>query len=141
MEYQRFGSKVFVRMDPGEEILAQVKAVALKERIKLASVSAIGAVNSFTAGVYHVTEKKYESHQFNGEYEIISLLGTITTKDGEFYSHLHMGVGNDQGQMFGGHLNEAVISATCEMVIDIVEGQVERQMDEQIGLNVFRFLK
>ena len=31
MEYRRFGSDIVARMDKGEEILAQIKEIALKE--------------------------------------------------------------------------------------------------------------
>lgn len=41
----------------------------------------------------------------------------MTVEDGEYYAHLHMSVGNEKGEAFGGHLNRAVVSATCEMVI------------------------
>ena len=44
MEYKRFGNTVVVRMDKGEEIVEQVKQVALKENIKLAQVSALGCL-------------------------------------------------------------------------------------------------
>ena len=57
----------------------------------------------------------------------------------EFYCHLHLSAGNDQGQVFGGHLNQAIVSATCEMVIQIIDGVVDRYYDEQIGLNLFQF--
>ena len=59
--------------------------------------------------------------------------------NGQFYAHLHMSAGNEKGQVFGGHLNRAVVSATCEMVIEVIDGQVERAFDEEIGLNLFRF--
>lgn len=45
MEYRRFDKTIIVRLDKGEEILEQVKELALKERIKLASVQALGAVD------------------------------------------------------------------------------------------------
>ena len=57
MDYKRFDDTILVRMDRGEEILEQVKAVALKEHVALASVQALGAINDFTVGVYNVAEK------------------------------------------------------------------------------------
>ena len=58
---------------------------------------------------------------------------------GEYYAHLHMSVGNEKGEAFGGHLNRAVVSATCEMVITVIDGKVDRVYDEKTGLNVFKF--
>ena len=140
MDYRRFGSHIIARFDRGEEILACLKEVALKENIKLASVSALGAVDDFTVGVYKVDEKKYYSNHFAGAFEIVSLTGTISTMKGEYYAHLHMSAGNDRGEVFGGHLNAARISATCEMVIDVIDGVVERRADPEVGLNLFEFL-
>ncbi len=139
MEYRRFGQHIVVRMDRGEEILEQVKQVALAEKIKLASIRALGAVNSFTVGVFKTKDKKYCSNSFEGDFEIVSLTGTINTMDGEFYCHLHMSAGDCEGKVFGGHLNRAVVSATCEMVISVMDGAVDRAFSDEIGLNLFRF--
>lgn len=139
MEYRRFGSDIVGRMDKGEEILAQIKEIALKESIKSASVTALGATNDFTVGVYKIDEKKYYANTFQGSFEIVSLTGTINTMDGEFYTHIHMSAGNDKGEVFGGHLNRAVVSATCEMVVDVLDGTVDRQYDPVTGLNLFKF--
>ena len=139
MEYKRFGSKIIVRIDKDEEILEKVKELALKEKIRLAAVQALGATNSFTVGVYNVAEKKYYANTFSGSFEIVSLTGTINTMNGEFYTHLHMSAGNDKGEVFGGHLNRAVVSATCEMVVDVLDGTVDRAYDPVTGLNLFKF--
>ena len=139
MDYRRFGDTVVVRIDRGEEIQAMLKEVALKEHIKLASVSALGAVGDFTVGVFHVGEKKYEANHFAGEFEIVSLTGTISTMKGEYYAHLHMSAGDAKGHVFGGHLNEAIVSATCEMVVRVIDGQVDRAFDEDVGLNLLAF--
>ncbi|MFR2123933.1 MAG: GNAT family N-acetyltransferase [Faecalibacterium sp.] len=139
MEYKRFGSKILVRIDKDEEILEKVKELALKEKIRLAAVQALGATNSFTVGVYNVAEKKYYANTFSGSFEIVSLTGTINTMNGEFYTHLHMSAGNDKGEVFGGHLNRAVVSATCEMVVDVLDGMVDRAYDPVTGLNLFKF--
>ena len=139
MEYRKFDNTIIARIDKGEEILEKVKEIALKENIKLASISALGAVNDFTVGVFKTDEKKYYSNSFQGYFEITSLTGTINTMNGEFYTHIHMSVGNEKGEVFGGHLNRAVVSATCEMVITIIDGSVDRYFDEEIGLNLFKF--
>ncbi len=139
MEYRRFGNTIVARIDRGEEILAAVREIAGAEHIQLASVSALGATNDFTVGVYNVDQKQYHANDFKGNFEIVSLTGTINTMDGEFYTHLHMSAGDEKGQVFGGHLNRAVVSAVCEMVITVIDGVVDRRFSEEIGLNLFRF--
>lgn len=109
MDYRRFGDTLLVRIDHGEEILEQVKTVALKENIQLASVQALGALGSFTVGVYKVDEKKYYANSFEGSFEIVSLTGTIDTMNGEFYTHLHLSAGNDRGEVFGAAKEHGVL--------------------------------
>ena len=139
MDYRRFNDTVVARIDRGEEILEKLREIAAKENIKLANVNALGATNSFTVGVFNVDEKKYYSNEFEGNFEIVSLTGTVNTMNGEPYIHIHMSAGNDRGEVYGGHLNRAVVSATCEMVINIIDGTVDRETDETIGLNLFKF--
>ena len=139
MEYRRFKDTLIVRIDKGEEITEQVRVIAEKERIKLATVEALGALNDFTVGVFNTEEKQYYANRFQGPFEIVSLTGTISTMDGAFYQHLHMSAGDEKGAVFGGHLNRAVVSATCEMIIRVIDGEVDRKFSEEIGLNLFRF--
>ena len=115
MEYRKFDDKIIARIDKGEEILEQVKNIALKENIKLANINALGAVGEFTVGVFKTGEKKYYANEFKGDFEIVSLTGTINTMNGE------------------------LVSATCEMIIYVINGEVDRYKDEDIGLNLFKF--
>ena len=138
MQYRQFGDTFLVRLDRGEEITAQLKALVTEEKIKLAQVSAIGAVDEVTVGVYKVSEQKYYANHFQGDFEIVSLSGTIDTMDDECYTHLHISVGDSQGRVFGGHLTEARVSATCEMVVRLLDGRINRQRDEATGLNVWQ---
>ncbi len=139
MEYKRFGDTIIARMDRGEEITAQVRKIAEAEQIKLASIEALGALNDFHVGLFDVTEKKFHGNHFHGAYEMVSLTGTINTMNGEFYSHLHMCAADVNANVYGGHLVDATISATCEMVIRILDGTVDREYSEEVGLNLFKF--
>ena len=138
MEYRRFGEKVLVRIDRGEELFQQLEEVAQREGIQLASVQGLGAVDDFTVGVFRVDRKEFVANRFQGAYEIVSLAGTIDRMDGKFYCHLHMSAGDAQGRVVGGHLKRAVVSATCELVLSLVDGAVDRFFDPEVGLNLWR---
>lgn len=139
MQYKKFKDTYFVRLERGEEILSSLSSLAEKENIALACVSGLGAINKFTAGVFFPEEKVYRKNDFHGNFEITSLTGTITQMDGKPYLHLHISAGNEYGKVMGGHLNEAHVSATCEVVVRTVEGEVGREFSKEIGLNLFKF--
>ena len=139
MDYKRFENTIIARIDKGEEVLEQLEVISRKENIRLASVSALGATNDMTVGVFRTGEKKYYANHFIGDMEIVSLTGTVSTMNGNYYAHLHMSAGDADGHVFGGHLNRCVISATCEMVINVIDGEVDREFNEEVGLNTFRF--
>lgn len=139
MQYRKFGNVYAVRIDKGEEILASLEEFAVKENIAFARVSAIGAVGSFTAGVFDTKTKQYRANEFEGNFEIVSLSGTVDRMNGAYYAHLHMSAGNEKGEVFGGHLNRAVVSATCEMTVTLIDGEIDRCFDEEVGLNLWKF--
>lgn len=136
MKYKRFDNTIVLRLEIGEEIVASIVEVAKRENIKLATVSGIGAVDNLTIGVFKPNDKKYYSNHFEGDFEVLSLNGNLSTMNNEVYQHLHIAVGNVQGQAFGGHLNEAVVSVTAEIFINIIDGEVDRFLDEDININL-----
>lgn len=139
MEYRRFANTIVARIDKGEEVLENLKVICEKENVKLANVNALGAINDFEVGLFNIDEKKYYSQKHTGNFEIVSLTGSVTTKNGETYMHIHLSAGDKENKVYGGHLNRAVVSATCEMFIQIIDGTVERKFDEETGLNLFKF--
>ena len=141
MQFRHFGNKYFIRIDKGEEILSTLKKFCEQEKISLAEVKALGAVDDFNVGLFDVAEKKYHTTHFQFPAEIVSLWGTVTTKDGKFYAHVHLSAADKDGHVFGGHLNNARVSATCEMIVEVSEGTVERKFSEEIGLNLFEFME
>ena len=139
MEYRRFSETIVLRVDPGEEICRALMDAAEKENIDLAQISGLGAINRFTTGVFDTVTKEYHANHFEGLFEIVSLTGSLTRKDGEPYLHAHLSAGNLEGHVFGGHLNEAYVSATAEIIVRVIDGKVNRRMDERIGLNLYEF--
>lgn len=141
MEYRRFGNKIVARMDKGEEICAKLLELAEAEDIRLASVSGIGASNDVTLGVFGTHTKFYNKTVYNAtDYELGSVTGSLSRQDGKPYLHLHAVIGSPvKGECHAGHLNAAVVSATCELVIDVIDGEVGREFSDDIGLNLFKF--
>ena len=140
MEYRKFPQGYVLRLDPGEEIVSSLTRLAADENIQLASVSAIGAANDVTIGIFNTAEKQYYSQRYQGDFEISALAGSVTRKEGEPYLHLHITIGNPiTGQVHAGHLTSAVISATLELFLQVWDGQVGRKFSDQVGLNLFEF--
>ena len=139
MEYRHFGDSYIVRMDRGEEILSALKTFCEKEDIRLAQVDALGAVDRAVVSVYDVPTKTFFKKEFNEPMEISSLCGTVSRKEGEVYLHLHVTVCDKDLLAHGGHANELRVAATCEMVVRTIPGEVGRMLNEDIGLNMFKF--
>jgi len=136
MEYHRYDSKVLIRLDPGDEIVATLTAICEKESIQLGNVSGIGAVNKATVGLFNPVTKEYFSTELEKDFEVTNLTGNISQMNGETYLHLHATLADLEHKAFGGHLNMATVSATAEIWIDIVDGAAGRQFSEKIGLNL-----
>ena len=140
MEYKNIDSQhILVRLDPNDEIVTSLMQVAKEETIGLAMVQGLGAVKKVVMGVYNVPEQHYKANTLEGAFEMLSLTGTIDTMAGKPYSHFHIAVGDEQGAAHGGHLNEAIISATAEIVITKLAGSVDRRKSEETGLNIWKF--
>lgn len=77
MEYRRFENTVIVRMDRNEDLFAELKKVALKENIKLASISALGTFSHMNVGVYDLDQRKFVGNDFDGMFEIVSLTSPV----------------------------------------------------------------
>ncbi len=140
MEFRRFGDTYIIRMDRGEEILSTLAGLCEAEDIRLARVGAIGASDRAVVGVYDVDSKTYHKETLEGPMEITCLCGTVTRMEGKPYLHLHVTLADSAHRARGGHANELRVSATCEMTLSLIPGEVNREYDDVTGLNLFRFI-
>lgn len=129
-------SIILLRIDRGENIIESIKTFCEINKVECASVSGIGAADRITCGVYNVETKEYKELGFEGTFEILSLSGNITKMNNQPYIHIHITASDETGSCFGGHLKEARISATCEVVLNIINCSADRLYDDQTGLNL-----
>ena len=140
MEYRKFSQGYVLRLDPGEEIVSSLTRLVEQEGVTLATVSALGAANDVTIGIFNTWEKQYHSWRFQGDYEISALVGNVTRQEGKPYLHLHITIGNPvTGKVHAGHLTSAVISATLELFLQVWDGEVGRKFSDTVGLNLLEF--
>jgi len=139
MEYESFDNKYIMRIDRGEEIIETIREFCKENNITLGTISGLGAVDQARIGLFNTKTKEYHAQTLEGDHEITSLSGNISTMDGEVYLHVHANLADDKYNTYGGHLNEAVVSGTGEIVIEEIEGQVDREFSNKIGLNLYDF--
>jgi predicted DNA-binding protein with PD1-like motif len=138
MKIKKFGKKIIVRIDKGEEIVDSLTRICKENNIKLGTITGIGATNKVKVGLFDPKTKEYHATQLTDDYEIAPLTGNISTMEGNTYLHLHINLCDKNHGSFGGHLNSAIVSATCECVIDAVDGEIDREFNEEIGLNLIK---
>lgn len=141
MEFKQFGSFYLVRLEKGEELVTTLKDFCSRENITLGTVQGIGAVRPLKLGFFNPGSKKYQEQTFDAFYEMTSLSGNVSTKDGETYLHLHVNAASDDYKTVGGHLVSATVSLTSEIIINAIDGKAERTFNEQIGINLFDLRK
>ena len=139
MEFKKFNDTYVIRLNKGEEVISSLKELCKNEDIKLAEITGLGAANLVEIGVFNVNTKEYNTKIFEGMFEITSLVGNATRKDGEVYLHIHINFGDEDGIVKGGHLVRTNISATSEIILRKIDGEVRRKLSEEIGLNLLEF--
>jgi len=138
MKSRKFGDRWFVRIDRGEEIVETLKTFCRKRRIRLGTVTGIGATDRAVVGLFRTDTREYVTRELTGDMEITNLAGNISTLEGRAYLHLHVTLSDPEYRAWGGHLTSAIVSGTLEAVVQEVEGSLERVFDEQVGLNLFK---
>ena len=139
MEYRKLGDTIVLCLVRGEDVLASIRAVCNAERVRLAEISALGAADYAEVGVYHLAEKRFLPRTLEGEMEICALTGSVTRRGTELYLHLHGSLADADGNVYGGHVNEIRVSATAEIFIRLLPGEVNRRLEEESGIFLMVF--
>lgn len=103
--------RIFVLIfNPGEEVITELSAFAIKEGVDLAEFNAIGGFEETTLGFYNLETGDFNEIPFHeGQVEVLSLSGEITREDGKPRVHGHTVLGRPDGTTLGGHLLRGVV--------------------------------
>ena len=63
MKFKKFGNKWILRIDKGEEVIQTIKKLCEDNKIKLGSLSGIGATDRATIGLFNTKSKQYQSRE------------------------------------------------------------------------------
>lgn len=136
MTAKRLGEKFFLRFDYQENFLESLKNFCTSENIYLANLDGIGSFANSELAFYNVGTKKFQTKVVTNIHEVVSLDGSITEKDGQPYLHIHVVLSDENFAVVGGHLNQAMVGGTLEIVLEKVSGSLGRKFSEEIGLNL-----
>jgi|SRR5581483_1248473 predicted DNA-binding protein with PD1-like motif len=129
------GEKTFaVVMEPGDEVVTCLLEFAVENRLTGSHFTAIGALSEVTLGYFNLQKKDYKNIPIKEQVEVLSLVGNIALVNGRPRVHAHIVVGKSDGTAHGGHLVEARVRPTLEVIIDESPEHLRRIFDPEVGL-------
>ena len=141
MIFRKENETIYFSIQEGDYVNKTFEEFARQHNIGCAWINGIGAFENPEIGFYSKENKKYLRRQFKGEYELVSLIGNISIKDKDVFSHTHVTFSDDKFRVFGGHLFDAKISLAGEFIMRIGKQKIFRRMNDNIGLPVWCFDK
>lgn len=121
--------------ESGDEVVSGLSSLAAKEELSAASISAVGAVQDATLGWYDLDRQEYLEIPVREQAEVLSLLGDVARgPDGEAAVHTHAVLGLRDGATRGGHLMNAIVRPTLEVILTESPEQLAKTFRPDVGL-------
>jgi predicted DNA-binding protein with PD1-like motif len=136
MLIKKFDRYYVLRLHKNNEIITALKEAAENQKINGAFFFGLGVGSSVVLGYFDVNKRTYIKKAFEGEYEFTSFSGNISTYSGDTIIHCHVTLTNRDFDAVGGHLVQASVAATCEIVIFPFTGILKRKRDRDTNLLV-----
>lgn len=134
MKSKRLDRATVLIFDTGDEVVSTLTAFAKENHIAGAHFTAIGAFSDAGIGYFDLQQKLYLKNKVNEQVEVLSLIGDIALDKGEPKVHAHVVIGRKNGDAMGGHLLDAHVRPTLELVLEESGQQLTRKFDPESGL-------
>ena len=125
--------------DTGEEPVSLLTRFAEQHNISAARFTAIGAFSDVVVAYFDWEKKDYVRIPIREQVEVLALVGDIAIADKKPKLHAHVVLGKRDGTAHGGHLMEARVRPTLEVVLTESASTLARRHDPQSGLALIRF--
>ena len=123
-----------VVLDSGDEVIGELGNFVREQEVEAASVTAIGAFSLAMLGYFQWETKQYKKIPVDEQVEVLSLLGDVAVGDQGPGLHLHAVLGKADGSMVGGHLIEAYVRPTLEVILIQPPSYLRKRKDAETGL-------
>ena len=118
----------------GDEAMNGLRGFAREHGITAAHLSGIGAFSDVTLGYFDWESKEYERIRLDEQVEVVTLAGDVALKDDEPDVHAHVVVAKRDGTAHGGHLVEAHVRPTLEVILEESPAHLRKRSDPESGL-------
>jgi predicted DNA-binding protein with PD1-like motif len=123
-----------VVLDTGDEVIGELSNFVRQQEVEAASLTAIGAFSRAVLGYFQWETKQYKKIPVNEQVEVLSLLGDVAVGDQGPTLHLHAVLGKGDGSVVGGHLIEAYVRPTLEVILIQPPSYLRKRKDAETGL-------
>jgi predicted DNA-binding protein with PD1-like motif len=120
--------------DKGDEPVTGLTAFAKAQMLGGAHFTAIGAFSEVTLGYFDRAARDYKKIPLHEQVEVLSLIGDVALDRGEPKVHAHVVVGRADGEARGGHLLQARVWPTLEVVLVESPRHLRKRHDPETGL-------
>jgi predicted DNA-binding protein with PD1-like motif len=134
MYYSKCNVGYVLRAEIGEEIQEALKQFAQAVNLKAAFYQGIGMLHQVELAFFCSEQKIYNRRFFDGDYELISLIGNLSTTDEVHAPHTHVTLGDRNFQTYSGHLVRGVVSVTAEILITTLDVALTRKEDPILNI-------
>ncbi len=120
--------------ETGDEVIGKLREFARAQQLGGGHFTAIGAFQDVTLAYFDWETKEYEEIPVREQVEVLTLAGDIALHEGEPKIHAHVLIGKRDGTAHGGHLMEAHVRPTLELILTESPRHLQRRHDPETGL-------
>ncbi len=142
MEYTKDKGAFYIRIDKGEYVMDKIEEVCLRENIRAGYFQGIGACDSASILTYIPDKNGFAEHTVSGMLEMASLTGNVSAAGDGILIHGHAVFSyltpGGAPAVTGGHLKDARVSYTGEIILNKADKKIEKIADAETGIDIWK---